>query len=688
MYEIKYNDNYIYIPGDKDYVTINPTLELKANKAGALIFSILDTHPLYNELEKLKVSVRVLKDGDTIFKGRIVGSERNFDNELEMTVEGKLAVLNDSPCRPFEFTGTPEELFTWFIDNHNSQVGEEQKLLKGNVTVTDPNNYINRSWDKTDNTWNLINSRLIDTLGGYLVIRYEDDGDYLDWLEGFSYYSTQSIEFGKNLTDFEQLINAEETYTACIPYGAEIINSEYGVVDTESATWEANKYYTLSGERYILIQSESTFNAAVSSGTTIYEITSREGTGQLLTIKSVNDGKDYLINEERAAIFGTIYAPADLTTWEDVGRPENLLQKAKDWLNNTGVMLKETIELSAVDLAMTGADINAFEMYKNVSIKSEPHGIDTSRLITSLTIAVDLSEVTKVILGSSRLILSAQISANNKQTSTIVQRVEKIEADYVTNEQLEDIGGGGDGADGIGIESYTRYYLLQSSELTAPAKPTTYPPSSEWISTEPAFDEENIGNLYTVDCTVFSDGTWSYTDVSLSTSYEAAKAAYNKAQAASNEIIEVSSQILQTAEEITLGILAGYTTASDLENYKKQVENLLKVNEEGVSMEFEQMAAKLNELGGEITTQKQYIRFIEGSIYIGHSDSPYSSVYTNDTLEFRYNNQMVARFTNEVLEVRNISAENQVAWFHQWAIRKGAYIDDVGYNLNDMWIGG
>ena len=156
----------------------------------------------------------------------------------------------------------------------------------------------------------------------------------------------------------------------------------------------------------------------------------------------------------------------------------------------------------------------------------------------------------------------------------------------------------------------------------------------------------------------------------------------------SQELIEASSRILQTSEEITLGILAGYTKASDLEAYKKQVENLLKVNEEGVSMEFEQMASKLNELGGEITTQKQYIRFIEGSIYIGHSDSPYSSVYTNDTLEFRYNDQMVARFTNEVLEVRNISAENQVTWFDQWAIRKGAYVNGVGYNLNDIWIGG
>lgn len=589
MYEIKYNDKYIYIPGDRDYVAIGPTLELEANKAGSLTFSVLDTHPLYNDLEKLKLSVSVSKDGDTIFKGRIIASERNFDNELEMTVEGKLAVLNDSPCRPLEFTGTPEELFTWFIDNHNSQVGEEQKLLKGNVTVTDPNNYINRSWDKTDNTWNLINSRLLDTLGGYLVIRYEDDGDYLDWLEGFSYYSTQSIEFGKNLTDFEQLIDAGETYTACIPYGAEIINHEYGEADLETATWEEEKYYTLSGETYILIESENDFNTAISSGTAIYEVTSSESTGKLLTVESVNDGKDYLINKERAGIFGVIYAPTDLTTWEDVGRPENLLEKATDWLNNEGIMLKETIELSAVDLAMTGADINAFEMYKNVSVKSEPHGIDTSRLITSLTIAADLSEVTKVVLGSSRLTLSAQNVEAKKQNAEVIEKLD---------------------------------------------------------------------------------------------------ATYNKAQEVSEEIVEASSQILRTAEEITLGILSGYTTTSELETYKKEIENLFKANEEGFSFEFSQVEQKLTALGNEIIEQEQYIRLVEGEIHIGKSDSPITSVYTNDALEFRYNNQMVARFTNEVLEVRNIAVDNQVAFFDQWAFRKGDYINGVGYNLNDVWIGG
>ena len=48
------------------------------------------------------------------------------------------------------------------------------------------------------------------------------------------------------------------------------------------------------------------------------------------------------------------------------------------------------------------------------------------------------------------------------------------------------------------------------------------------------FSEGSTSSLYTCDQTVFSNGTWAYSAVSLSSSYEAAKAAYNKAVAAAN----------------------------------------------------------------------------------------------------------------------------------------------------------
>lgn len=84
-------------------------------------------------------------------------------------------------------------------------------------------------------------------------------------------------------------------------------------------------------------------------------------------------------------------------------------------------------------------------------------------------------------------------------------------------------------------QSVTRYYKLQSSTASAPSKPTTKPPSG-WSDSEPSYASGSTNTLYFCDLTVFSDGTWAYSTVSKSSSYEAAKEAYNKAQAAQNTI--------------------------------------------------------------------------------------------------------------------------------------------------------
>lgn len=103
------------------------------------------------------------------------------------------------------------------------------------------------------------------------------------------------------------------------------------------------------------------------------------------------------------------------------------------------------------------------------------------------------------------------------------------------------------------VTSVTRYYLLQSSTLAEPSKPTANPPSGSWSDTEPTYTSGSTNSLYTVDLTVFSDGTWSYSSVSLSSSYEAAKAAYNKATNAQS----IAEQALSNTE-----IIVGTQTAS------------------------------------------------------------------------------------------------------------------------------
>ena len=97
------------------------------------------------------------------------------------------------------------------------------------------------------------------------------------------------------------------------------------------------------------------------------------------------------------------------------------------------------------------------------------------------------------------------------------------------------------------VQSVTRYYLLQSSTSSIPSKPTANPPTGSWVKTEPSYTSGSTNSLYFTDLTVFTDGSFSYSDVSLSSSYEAAKAAYNKAVAAEGT---ASTALAQSVEYI------------------------------------------------------------------------------------------------------------------------------------------
>lgn len=90
-------------------------------------------------------------------------------------------------------------------------------------------------------------------------------------------------------------------------------------------------------------------------------------------------------------------------------------------------------------------------------------------------------------------------------------------------------------------QSVTRYYKLQTAGSSAPSKPTTKPPSSDWTDSEPACDISK--ELYFCDLTIFSNGEGEYSTVSKSSSYEAAKEAYHKAQTAQADATAAQTNI-------------------------------------------------------------------------------------------------------------------------------------------------
>ena len=366
MYQVLSDSFLLYDDQVEGYQIFNPKLELELNQIGSFEFTIYNDHPNFDNIKRLKSIITVYQDGFLVFRGRILNDEQGFYNERQVSCEGELAFLVDSIQRPFDFTGTPSDLFAQFIANHNAQVDASHRFKVGNVTVTDPNNYISRSDSDYLTTWENIQKKLIDTLGGFIWVRHEADGNYIDYLSEFNLLSPQTIEFGKNLLDLKRTTKGEDIATAIIPLGAK----------------------------------------------------EEESDGRV-TITSVNNGVDYVYNQEAVDAYGWIFK---VQTWDDVTEASNLLTKARAFLNEQMKMLY-SIELDAVDLATVDRTVSSFHLGTQVRVTTNPHSIDQLFLVKKLSINLLQPASNKMTLGDSFYTFTEQARRGQIGTENLVVNI-------------------------------------------------------------------------------------------------------------------------------------------------------------------------------------------------------------------------------------------------------------------------
>lgn len=362
------NDKVLHGPGDLnlDANVLNLTVEREANKIPVATFEIQSGHPLYGEIYDVLTDVITVYSRDTlIFRGRIDSVQTDLYLTKTVTAKGDLSYLADSVCRPFVFSGSIIDFLSFVIDQHNAcNTGLDFKT--GIVTVTDSNDYIVRESEYALSTWEVINTRLIDNLGGYIRIREEGGFYYLDYLADFDYTCNQWAVFGKNITDYLHVKNSEELITCLIPYGADIQEDDPEYVEpTETGTYDGNK----------------------------------------VTIRSVNNGSDFVQNSIGISIFGKIWGTQ---TWDDVTLPKNLLDKANKYLSSR-IGANVSIEISALDLSLIDPteEIILDGMY--VRCKSTTHEIDILLPCTKVTILADDPSNSRIYLGLTTKSLTEQL---------------------------------------------------------------------------------------------------------------------------------------------------------------------------------------------------------------------------------------------------------------------------------------
>lgn len=414
MYQLKYK-NYILHDmrlADEKLIIRDPSVKLAVSKAGEMSFTVDAEHPYLSNLRRMSGLVELLDGTLPIYRGRITSDTKDFYGAHKIETEGIMAVLNDSIIPPFNFPedftedasykaaaasgNVVEFFFRWILSQHNAQVTAEQQIKPGVVTVSDPNNYITRSSEEYATAMSTISDKLIKSaLGGYLLIRYEDDGNYLDYYAALPLTNTQSVEFAENLLDLSSETDGTNIYTAILPEGK------------DGLTIEALPDGDLTDD-------------LVKSGLTIY---SKSG----------------------MSTYGRITRHIK---WDDVTVAANLQTKAKAALADNGLSMPETITCKAVDLGWQDG-IQHFRVGRMTALFSTPHGYSASYPLMELAPDILDPGNTQITLGATQQTYTgAQIDAKRETDKRIEstrqeisERVDESSSQViqVTHQQITDL---------------------------------------------------------------------------------------------------------------------------------------------------------------------------------------------------------------------------------------------------------
>lgn len=404
MYEVKLinDDKETIINAVSTHIDaprITGTIKLGINTIDSFTFNIYKNNQGYDLIKSLKTKIEVIntKTNKVEFKGRVLLPKQKMSNlglfTKTVVCESELGYLMDSTQRYGKYHNvTVREFLEIIIEQHNKQVSEDKQFKVGQVTVTDNNDSLYRfiGYEKTFNT---IQDKLIDRLGGELRIRYINGVRYLDYLEEIGSVSTTEIRLAKNLVTLEEEKDPTSIITRLVPLG-----SKKTVIDDNGEETEIE---------------------------------------ERITIAEINNGLDYIDDIEAMGEFGII---EDTVTFDDVNIVENLLRKGQEYLKSNN-KIRKSYSITALDLSLIGLDINSIDLYNYYKVSNSLMNIDEELRVIEKTIKIESPEDSTVQVGEKfddikKYQLSVSKTANevkevqNKLNNTIATVV-KVENNVV-----------------------------------------------------------------------------------------------------------------------------------------------------------------------------------------------------------------------------------------------------------------
>lgn len=258
------------------------------------------------------IKVTNVKTGSVEFEGRVLKPKEVMSSSgsiftKQYTCESELAYLLDSSQRHGEYHNmTVAQFLQIILDNHNAKMESYKRFKLGNVTVTNSTDNVYR-YLGYENTYDTIKDKLLNRLGGYLVVRRESNDLYLDYLAEVGKLSTTTIKFRRNMKDMSREIDPTEVITRLVPLGAQIESEDETATDASKAR---------------------------------------------VDIKSVNNGLDYIEDPQLIAEFGFLEKSM---YFDDINQPNILKTRGQQFMDSQKAS-RNGFELTPLDLSLNDLD--------------------------------------------------------------------------------------------------------------------------------------------------------------------------------------------------------------------------------------------------------------------------------------------------------------------------------------------
>lgn len=367
---------------------LSGSIKQAQNAINEFIFVIPMQNDLYQKLIPFQSIVQVvnLYDEEVEFEGRVLSISNKMTSTgfvQEVVCEDFLSFLHDSTQHFQKLKNTGAEAYLREILNqHNAQVEDYKRIYLGSVTVK---SLTDKPWRYLgyESTWDTIRERIVSNIGGYLTLRREKDGFYLDWTSSIGRSQESPIQLGRNIKSASREVSFDGIATQIMPIGADEKNSD--------GSYSSDK-----------------------------EEQGSDVTRKQIDISSVNGGKMWLEDAELVAKFGIIRKPV---IWTEIDSPSVLKSRGLQYLRNQKIALAKWT-VAAVERYLIDSRYVKFKIGNTHPILNAPlSGIEKLQIIEKKIDILNPQSV-DLVIGSK----SQSLSAYQLQSQEAIESIERAKA--------------------------------------------------------------------------------------------------------------------------------------------------------------------------------------------------------------------------------------------------------------------